>query len=367
MASTAGNSSGPDHDQAGSRRRSGSAGSPAAASRQLTLTTTALSRAAPKTTSRNLDAVVVDQRNPVLGARRPRPTGPRPPPGPGRRTRRSVSARSPHSTAGAVAPSGGVHPHDVRQAADSRPRARYCRRYRRRSAPWRHHTMSGAMPGLPGTGEMPHDTAATLASGSNTGRRVSMAITGNESGSADFVATLKDWLGANWDPDLTVGAWWERLGLSGWAAPGLPETCFGQGPVPGGGGAGPGGHRRVRRPRAPRWPGDDAGGADHRHPAARPTSGSAMSGPSSRAPRPGASCSASRAPARTWPACRPGRSATGTAGWSRGRRCGPRAARWPTWACCWPAPTPTSPSTRASPTSPSICANPEWRCAPCGR
>ena len=56
-----------------------------------------------------------------------------------------------------------------------------------------------------------------------------MAITGNESGSADFVATLKDWLGANWDPDLTVGAWWERLGLSGWAAPGLPETCYGKG------------------------------------------------------------------------------------------------------------------------------------------
>jgi alkylation response protein AidB-like acyl-CoA dehydrogenase len=56
-----------------------------------------------------------------------------------------------------------------------------------------------------------------------------MAITGDESGSADFVATLKDWLGANWDPDLTVGAWWERLGLSGWAAPGLPETCYGKG------------------------------------------------------------------------------------------------------------------------------------------
>jgi alkylation response protein AidB-like acyl-CoA dehydrogenase len=56
-----------------------------------------------------------------------------------------------------------------------------------------------------------------------------MAITGDESGAADFVAALKDWLGANWDPDLTVGAWWERLGLSGWAAPGLPETCHGKG------------------------------------------------------------------------------------------------------------------------------------------
>jgi alkylation response protein AidB-like acyl-CoA dehydrogenase len=58
-----------------------------------------------------------------------------------------------------------------------------------------------------------------------------MAITGSDSDSktADVVATLQDWLGANWDPDLTVGAWWERLGLAGWAAPGLPEGCYGRG------------------------------------------------------------------------------------------------------------------------------------------
>ena len=30
---------------------------------------------------------------------------------------------------------------------------------------------------------------------------------------------LQDWLEENWDPDLTVGEWWERLGLAGWAAP----------------------------------------------------------------------------------------------------------------------------------------------------
>src|SRR5690606_36684944 len=28
---------------------------------------------------------------------------------------------------------------------------------------------------------------------------------------------------------LTVGEWWERLGLSGWAAPGLPTNAYGKG------------------------------------------------------------------------------------------------------------------------------------------
>jgi alkylation response protein AidB-like acyl-CoA dehydrogenase len=41
-------------------------------------------------------------------------------------------------------------------------------------------------------------------------------------------AELQDWLTANWDPDLTVAQWWERLGLSGWAAPGLPSNAYGK-------------------------------------------------------------------------------------------------------------------------------------------
>jgi alkylation response protein AidB-like acyl-CoA dehydrogenase len=45
----------------------------------------------------------------------------------------------------------------------------------------------------------------------------------------DVVAAVKEWLEANWDPDLTVGEWWERFGASGWAAPGLPESCYGKG------------------------------------------------------------------------------------------------------------------------------------------
>jgi alkylation response protein AidB-like acyl-CoA dehydrogenase len=45
----------------------------------------------------------------------------------------------------------------------------------------------------------------------------------------DVVTELTAWLERNWDPDLTVGEWWERLGLAGWAAPMLPENAFGRG------------------------------------------------------------------------------------------------------------------------------------------
>jgi len=39
---------------------------------------------------------------------------------------------------------------------------------------------------------------------------------------------LTAWLEDNWDADLTVAGWWERLGLSGWAAPTLPENAYGK-------------------------------------------------------------------------------------------------------------------------------------------
>src|SRR5437899_7026038 len=45
----------------------------------------------------------------------------------------------------------------------------------------------------------------------------------------DVLAELHAWLEENWDPDLTVGEWWERLGLEGWAAPSLPEHAYGKG------------------------------------------------------------------------------------------------------------------------------------------
>jgi len=37
------------------------------------------------------------------------------------------------------------------------------------------------------------------------------------------------WLESNWDPDLTVGEWWERLGDARWAVPMWPEEWFGRG------------------------------------------------------------------------------------------------------------------------------------------
>src|SRR5215207_747456 len=46
---------------------------------------------------------------------------------------------------------------------------------------------------------------------------------------ADVLDELDAWLDANWDPDLTVREWWERLGSAGWAAPALPTSAYGRG------------------------------------------------------------------------------------------------------------------------------------------
>ncbi len=43
------------------------------------------------------------------------------------------------------------------------------------------------------------------------------------------VAEVTAWLEENWDPDLTVAEWWDRLGTSGWAAPTLPVGSYGKG------------------------------------------------------------------------------------------------------------------------------------------
>ncbi|MBA2625377.1 MAG: acyl-CoA dehydrogenase family protein [Acidimicrobiia bacterium] len=40
---------------------------------------------------------------------------------------------------------------------------------------------------------------------------------------------VRAWLASNWDPELTVGEWWERLADSGWAVPTWPEEWFGRG------------------------------------------------------------------------------------------------------------------------------------------
>jgi alkylation response protein AidB-like acyl-CoA dehydrogenase len=46
---------------------------------------------------------------------------------------------------------------------------------------------------------------------------------------SDPVSEVKSWLEENWDPDLTVREWWERMGTSGWAAPTFPVEWYGKG------------------------------------------------------------------------------------------------------------------------------------------
>ena len=40
---------------------------------------------------------------------------------------------------------------------------------------------------------------------------------------------VRSWLANNWDPDLTVAEWWDRLCDSGWAMPTWPQEWFGKG------------------------------------------------------------------------------------------------------------------------------------------
>lgn len=47
--------------------------------------------------------------------------------------------------------------------------------------------------------------------------------------STNLLDELHAWLEENWDPDLTVGEWWGKLGRSGWAAPILPRERYGRG------------------------------------------------------------------------------------------------------------------------------------------
>ena len=51
----------------------------------------------------------------------------------------------------------------------------------------------------------------------------------NSRSDAGLVDEITSWLEENWDPDLTVREWWERFGLSGWAAPMLPVDSYGRG------------------------------------------------------------------------------------------------------------------------------------------
>jgi alkylation response protein AidB-like acyl-CoA dehydrogenase len=56
-----------------------------------------------------------------------------------------------------------------------------------------------------------------------------MTDTADRATTDDPVEEVKSWLAENWDPDLTVGEWWERLGDSGWAVPTWPVEWYGKG------------------------------------------------------------------------------------------------------------------------------------------
>ena len=45
----------------------------------------------------------------------------------------------------------------------------------------------------------------------------------------DVSAEAVDWVGANWDPDLTVGEWWTLLADAGYSHPTLSESAGGRG------------------------------------------------------------------------------------------------------------------------------------------
>ena len=179
---------------------------------------------------------------------------------------------------------------------------------------------------------------------------------------------LQDWLEENWDPDLTVGEWWERLGMSGWAAPTAARRLLRRGPVAG---------RRARRPADDRRSSAPLGApvglraaarrADHRDP--RHARADRALRPPTSSPAAGVVPAVQRARRRLRPR-RPhdsSRSATATSGSSTARRCGRPAARSPTSACSSPAPTPTRRSTRASPSSRSTCTSRASRSGRCAR
>jgi alkylation response protein AidB-like acyl-CoA dehydrogenase len=56
-----------------------------------------------------------------------------------------------------------------------------------------------------------------------------MTATDVVTGADPLLDELEGWLTENWDPDLSVAEWWERLGLAGWSAPSLPEDSYGRG------------------------------------------------------------------------------------------------------------------------------------------
>jgi alkylation response protein AidB-like acyl-CoA dehydrogenase len=54
-------------------------------------------------------------------------------------------------------------------------------------------------------------------------------VTPGPADAAGVLAELRDWIGANWDPELSLAAWRRRLADSGWACPDWPPGWCGRG------------------------------------------------------------------------------------------------------------------------------------------
>ena len=55
------------------------------------------------------------------------------------------------------------------------------------------------------------------------------ALTPGPADPAAVLAELRDWIAANWDPELSLAVWRQRLADSGWACPDWPADCCGRG------------------------------------------------------------------------------------------------------------------------------------------
>ena len=55
-----------------------------------------------------------------------------------------------------------------------------------------------------------------------------MTTTAPTPSKVDPTDELRVGLADNWDPDLSVGQWWDRLGMSGVGVPPLPVDCYGR-------------------------------------------------------------------------------------------------------------------------------------------
>jgi alkylation response protein AidB-like acyl-CoA dehydrogenase len=65
--------------------------------------------------------------------------------------------------------------------------------------------------------------------GDGDGGRVVTIHSTEVTAASDLLDELRDWLADNWNPELTVADWWERMGLAGWSAPTLPTHAYGRG------------------------------------------------------------------------------------------------------------------------------------------